>query len=633
MPIKGKPDHLYLGQAVKLGSPPPSGAETGAFPIKSAICKAAEQRFDFVVLPLAAPGGQGSGVDFVPSVDSALALDGRTWNAAVVGSVSDSLGVSLKTAPSVAPAPLAGWTERRNQLETELRWAAHLSLRNCLLPTPAKNEVGSYARTLSEMILSGVFETEDEGLTLSVRVPPTTEGWKLWNQVRTLCDHSVKLAVALDFTADVSSSSERELERWCGEPVRYTLLNTACFIPNKSGYPVLPKNLKFLLTKLFERKVQCVLEWGDEEDISEEAESTAKRNTANRLSYIARLFQSRPPPTEAEMFAASHLDTLQAPLQPLADHLESNVYELFETDPVKYVQYENATHAFYKDRVAAGKEQPFRVMVLGAGRGPLVAAALKAAKKADVSVTVWAVEKNPNAVHALRHRRRSEPDWKCVEVVASDMRAWKPTHKADCVISELLGSWGDNELSPECLDGAQHLLAEDGVSIPGRYVSSLTPASCSKAWDRAREGGELKNLESSYVVQLHQAFYPCADIKDCFVFEHPNKELSSNERYMELDFEVEVDALIHGFAGYFDCDLYGGHRISIHPKTFSDGMFSWFPIYFTLRTPVYVRKGDVIRSQWWRRVEAGKVWYEWSMTEPVPTILHNSGGQYQTIGH
>merc|ERR1719265_1468024 len=138
------------------------------------------------------------------------------------------------------------------------------------------------------------------------------------------------------------------------------------------------------------------------------------------------------------------------------------MYELFERDPVKYVQYENAAYAFYKERLAAGRQQPYRVMVLGAGRGPLVQAALKAAKKAEVQVTVWAVEKNPNAVHALRHRRRSEELWHCVEVVASDMRAWRPAHKADCVISELLGSWGDNELSPECLDGAQHLLAEDG---------------------------------------------------------------------------------------------------------------------------------------------------------------------------
>lgn len=37
-------------------------------------------------------------------------------------------------------------------------------------------------------------------------------------------------------------------------------------------------------------------------------------------------------------------------------------------------------------------------MVLGAGRGPLVKAALNAAKNADRKIKVYAVEKNPNAV-------------------------------------------------------------------------------------------------------------------------------------------------------------------------------------------------------------------------------------------
>lgn len=35
-------------------------------------------------------------------------------------------------------------------------------------------------------------------------------------------------------------------------------------------------------------------------------------------------------------------DYLQAPLQPLMDNLESQTYEAFEKDPVKYVQYEKA---------------------------------------------------------------------------------------------------------------------------------------------------------------------------------------------------------------------------------------------------------------------------------------------------
>lgn len=35
-------------------------------------------------------------------------------------------------------------------------------------------------------------------------------------------------------------------------------------------------------------------------------------------------------------------DYLQAPLQPLADNLESQTYEAFEKDPIKYAQYEKA---------------------------------------------------------------------------------------------------------------------------------------------------------------------------------------------------------------------------------------------------------------------------------------------------
>lgn len=38
------------------------------------------------------------------------------------------------------------------------------------------------------------------------------------------------------------------------------------------------------------------------------------------------------------------------------------------------------------------------LMVLGAGRGPLVNASLRAARQADRKLKVYAVEKNPNAV-------------------------------------------------------------------------------------------------------------------------------------------------------------------------------------------------------------------------------------------
>lgn len=51
-----------------------------------------------------------------------------------------------------------------------------------------------------------------------------------------------------------------------------------------------------------------------------------------------------------------------------------------------------------------------------------------------------------------------------VTVVSSDMREWCAPEQADILISELLGSFGDNELSPECLDGVQRFLK--GILIP-----------------------------------------------------------------------------------------------------------------------------------------------------------------------
>ena len=49
-------------------------------------------------------------------------------------------------------------------------------------------------------------------------------------------------------------------------------------------------------------------------------------------------------------------------------------------------------------------------------------------------------------------------------------------------MSELLGSFGDNELSPECLDGAQSFLADDGISIPADYTSYCAPITSQKLY-------------------------------------------------------------------------------------------------------------------------------------------------------
>ena len=70
------------------------------------------------------------------------------------------------------------------------------------------------------------------------------------------------------------------------------------------------------------------------------------------------------------------------------------------------------------------------------------------------------------------------------------MRHWAAPQQADILVSELLGSFGDNELSPECLDGAQKFLKRGGVSIPQSYTSFLQPVTTAKLWNDVKVSRE-----------------------------------------------------------------------------------------------------------------------------------------------
>lgn len=78
----------------------------------------------------------------------------------------------------------------------------------------------------------------------------------------------------------------------------------------------------------------------------------------------------------------------------------------------------------------------------------------------------------------LQYRQANEWGTK-VQLIFGDMRAIDVPEKADILVSELLGSFGDNELSPECLDGGmrflkrEHLPRSSGVPSPDYYQFTL----------------------------------------------------------------------------------------------------------------------------------------------------------------
>ena len=366
------------------------------------------------------------------------------------------------------------------------------------------------------------------------------------------------------------------------------------------------------------------------------------------MAYLQWLESQQPVFTALESTTlTSFQDWLQSPLQPLSDNLESATYEVFEGDPVKYDQYEAAVVEALTEWKALGlptsKPGVVVIAVAGSGRGPLVTRALKAAEFTGVPVEVWAVEKNPNAYVYLLRQNQTVWGGK-VNVIKTDMRAWKgpvvsesaetgPVHgKVDILISELLGSFGDNELSPECLDGIQHVVAKPhGISIPSSYTAHFSPISTPKLYADilARSATEDTAFDTPWVVRLYALDFVCQRVpghprfQQAWEFSHPIPESTlaavqarrsggvvgggggsmagaaganvHNSRYCHVTFVCRARGVIHGLAGYFESTLYESRldehkgekvEISTHPERIdakSKDMISWFPIFFPLK--------------------------------------------------
>lgn len=259
--------------------------------------------------------------------------------------------------------------------------------------------------------------------------------WEGWNALRQHAEGHPRLSVALEIGPDLPPPAF--VARWAGEPVKAAILPTSVFLTNRAGFPTLSKPHQQLVAFLAQYKVQFLLKGRPRVSgghgaylqylnhicgklapafspsfmhpgstpasayiaLTSAAEAAAAGAGASSgpgviASALESLSERRMDADDWEALSG-YLDVLQAPLQPLADNLESQTYETFERDPVKYEQYEAAIASALLDRPQGSTTV---IWVVGAGRGPLVRRALSAADSTKRTVRVYAVEKNPNAV-------------------------------------------------------------------------------------------------------------------------------------------------------------------------------------------------------------------------------------------
>ncbi|XP_053970427.1 protein arginine N-methyltransferase 5 [Hylaeus volcanicus] len=603
--------------------------------LNNCLFTATSSKYEFICIPLVHPLFKREFISGAakrrsgPFTRPDLVLCSSDWNNLIIGKLSPHINVDSKN-------PIV----KKNSEETllqELSLASHLGLVGVTFKlTKGIEHNANLARIICDKMSSTCslqvwiqvpmenpviqtysYREQEHGLAESP--------WEWWNAFRVICDYDRKLGIVLLVSHDLPE--QEEIDRWLGEPVRCLIIPTTLFISNKKGYPVLSKAHQTLVKKFAVLEVQFIL-----------TGANRHQNISYYHNYLEYLWKGCQTSGPVERFARGYEDYLQCPLQPLMDNLESQTYEVFEKDPVKYTQYQTAIHEAIlgiKSKTT-DKNRKIVIMVVGAGRGPLVHASLNAAEMADQQIKVYAVEKNPNAVLTLQALERDMWEDR-VTVVSCDMREWCAPEKADILVSELLGSFGDNELSPECLDGVQRFLKDDGISIPCSYTSYIAPVQSSKLYNEVRlckdkEKHWLAHFETSYVVHL-QNKYDIAKPQPLFTFNHPNREcIIDNSRYETKKFAVQQNCVLHGFSGYFDTVLYKNVTLSIEPSTRSPGMFSWFPIFFPIKEPVQLKAGDEVVVHFWRQCSSKNVWYEWCISKPIAGPVHNPNGRSYTIG-
>lgn len=284
----------------------------------------------------------------------------------------------------------------------------------------------------------------------------------------------------------------------------------------------------------------------------------------------------------------AYCDIIIDPLQPLRDNLDPTVYAQFEKDTKKYSQYEKAIKLALKPTSKS-------VLVAGPGRGPLVQMVVEMS-----FAKITAVEKNPQCIDILKERNAHE--WlDRVEIVHQDAR--EVCGKWDLVVSEMLGSFGCNELSPEVLNGFSPTV------IPESYTSYIRPI-------------YSPMVPRQYFVPFlahFSVFYSISDPMPCWTFRHPTN--NSMQKKAVLKFVATFDEYINAFEGTFSAVLFQNVVISNQQET-SSYVPSWFPMIFPVeKTRLEKKKEYTVEFE--RKTSSENVWYEWQFL----------GKRYNQDGH
>lgn len=539
-------------------------------------------------------------------------------------------------------------------LEHELHYANFVGIRQVILAPPKKlHTLHYYAQSLCT-----VFDTFKEACpTISISLPLFEDSdplstWELWNTIRKMCGYEPKLTVSLALPRQKTPSFV--LNRWLSEPVTCLLISASIFTTNQYNYPVLNKFNQHLITE-FQRVNGNASTFGELAIVlhgMEKYTDKLKIEPTQYLEYLNYLLKKGDKLILMETQDVVHsAPTIMPPLLPHHDNLSNAVYQVFEKDTVKYELYERAIMVAVSEILTENSSSwrgptELITLVAGAGRGPLVDKTFQVLHKLGVTnFRLLAIEKNPQALLYLQKRNFEHWDNK-VEVIRTDIREWDENIKVDLCISELLGSFGCNELSPECIAPIEAFHSKPNTRfIPQGYSSYASPISSPILYQSLIEKGP-EYLEKPSIIHNVPYCRTSSRVNEIWSFSHLHQQQHQFNKSSISHFRVKHKSEIHGIAGYFIATLYGDITLSIVPNdsviktledqensnidnsrshngstatkvNYTENMKSWSPMFFPLKEPLFLNDDTELEVFITRNDLNSRVWYEWSVSSFV----------------
>ncbi|CCK68573.1 protein arginine N-methyltransferase KNAG_0B01260 [Huiozyma naganishii CBS 8797] len=533
-------------------------------------------------------------------------------------------------------------------LINECRFARFIGIKKVLLAPPRDLvNLQYYSQTVFRLISQK--ENFDQSLTLSISLPLCEDSdplatWELWHTIRKLCHYHPNLTISLALPRVKTPGFV--LRRWLCEPVSCLLISSSIFVPNHHNYPVLNKFNQNVILKFQEvngnSQIQsndlCMLLHG-----MEKYSNQVKGGANSYLDYVNFLLKKGDKLILSERIQGLHEPKLLPPLKPNSENLNNEVYSVFERDSAKYDMYEKAiSKALSKVNFSTVTDatSPFIILVAGAGRGGLVDRVFHVASTNNIlsKVKIIALEKNAQAYLFLQ--KRNYEKWNnIVELINRNMFDWSSMSiKVDLCVSELLGSFGCNELSPECLMNIQRYHSKPTtIYIPQSYTSCIAPITCPLFYQKmSSDLSSTEFMESPWVAHNVPYQILSSRVNELWTFQHPLPRDENFNRSVLTEFKIKHRVELHGFIGYFVARLYDDECVlsiipdkvpiktsngTFHDFSHTENLVSWSPMVFPLRQPVTIADDTEIQLLISRTASGDKTWYEWSFESFIYLVV------------